>query len=237
MEIRYFSIRLQEKLLNESWIIEKDMFIKSRKNRCSLESLYLIDENRHKLTSKYFAYLTHIYINQTDDVEALGGKFYDGYVDFRNLYLDKNINKSQVIKECIEAILELENIGVDYTDIHDKNIIVNKESHMKLVDLDETKTIKTYKSNKNQLLISLILQSMLFFEVKSSIWHWVAPKTALLELNSKKVLSYEFLDTIEGKKDFTSLYSNIDKYLEELRDSEKSFVLRKELRDKYPKWF
>lgn len=237
METRYFSLRLQEKLINENWIVEKDMFIKRKKIRCSLESLYLIDENKHKLTSDYFAYLTHLFINKDDEVEALGGKFYNEYTDYRNLYLDSNVNKPQIIKECIEAVLELQNIGVNFTDIHANNIIVNKESHMKLVDLDETKLVILCDDDKTPLFINLILQSMLFFEVKSSIWPWIRPKDVLLELENKKVLSSSFLDSILEKDNFASFYSNVDNYLEELCDKEKSFTLRKELRNKYPKWF
>lgn len=237
MEIRYFSIRLQEKLINENWIVEKGMFIKLRKNRCSLESLKLIDQNKHKLTPEYFAYLTHLFVGKNNKVEALGGNFYNEYIDYRKLYLDTSINKPQIIRECIEAILELQNIGVNFTDIHANNIIVNKDSHMKLVDLDETKLVKLCDDDKTPLFINLILQSMLFFEVKSSIWPWITPKAVLLELENKKVLSSSFLDTISGKSDFNSFYSNVDNYLEELCDKEKSFTLRKELRNRYPKWF
>ena len=237
MKKRYFSLRLQEKLINENWIVEKGMFIKQIKDRFSLQSLNLIDENKHKLTSDYFAYLTHFFVDRNDEVKAVGGKYYNEYTDYRNLYLDKNINKPQIIRECIEAVLELQSIGVNYTDIHANNIIVNSESHMKLVDLDETKLVRLFDEDKTPLFINLILQSMLFFEVRSTIWPWIKPKAVLLELENKKVLSSEFLDSISGKSDFNSFYSNVDNYLEELCDKEKSFTLRKELRNKCPKWF
>ena len=237
MEKRFFSLRLQEKLINENWIVEKGMFIKLKKDRFSLQSLNLIDENKDKLTSDYFAFLTHLYLDRDEKVKAVGGKFYNEYTDYRNLYLDKNINKPQIIRECIEAVLELQSIGVNYTDIHANNIIVNNESHMKLVDLDETKLVKICEDDKTPLFINLILQSMLFFDVRSSIWPWVKPKAVLLELENKKVLSSDFLDSISGKSDFNSFYSNVDNYLEELCDKEKSYTLRKELRNRYPKWF
>lgn len=237
MEMRYFSIRLQEKLLNEKWILEKGMFIKKRTAKCSLGALHLIDENQHKLTDDYFAYLTHQYVGRNGEVEAVGGKFYSEYVNFGDLYSDISINKPQVIKECIEAVLELQNIGVNYIDIHSNDIIVNKESHMKLVDLDESELLSICDNDKTIFIINLMLESMLFYEVRNSIFSWLSPKSVLLELENKKVLSSKFLDTIAGKNDFTSFYSNADKYLEELCDKEKAYVLRKELRDKYPKWF
>lgn len=78
---------------------------------------------------------------------------------------------------------------------------------------------------------------MLLFDVKDSVWHWLSPRLVHLELENKKILSSSFMDSIEGKRDFDSFYSNVDQYLQELEDEEKSSILRKEFKDKYPKWF
>lgn len=234
---KYSHQKNNEELDNKKWIIEKGLFIKSKKERSSIDCLYLIDANRDKLTDNYFAYLTHLFVDEYDIIQCFGGKFYEDYQTFYNLYFDSSINKSQIIKECIEAVLELRNIGVNYTDIHSKNIIVNGESHMRLVDLDETRILKPWDDSRVFYFIDLMLESMLFSDVKHSIWHWLTKRSVLMELETKKVLSSTFLDFVSGKNDFDSFYSNVDKYLLELSDKEKSFILRKELKNKYPKWF
>lgn len=237
MERRQLPPEIQEKLNHEKFVIENSLFIKRNKITSSVESLYLIDKNSDKLTADYFAYLTYLFVGEDGIIEGFGGKFYEDYQDFYNLYFDSSINKLQIIKECIEAVLELRNIGVNYTDIHSNNIIVNKESHMRLVDLDETRLVKPWDDGMVFCFINLMLESILFFDVKASIWYWLTPRSILIELENKKVLSSSFLDSIFGKNDFASFYSSVDKYLLELSDKEKSSILCKELKNKYPKWF
>ena len=198
-----------------------------------------MEENIEKLTDSYYAYITYLFFDNDEEIQAIGSQFYDDYQPFRSLYLDPSINKSQIIKEYINAVLELQNIGINFYDIHAENIIVNNESHIRLVDLDETRLAELWNKGEGKELkfIDLMLQSIVFLNVKDSIWSWVSSSLILLELENKRILSSSFRDCIEGKNNFDFFISNVDCYLQELEDKEKVAIIQKELKNKYPKWF
>lgn len=237
MEKRYLSKEQQEQLNQNKWIIENGIFIKKKTEKTCLEALYLIEKNKDKLTDNLYAYITYLFINEFEQIEACGEKYYDDYQTFYSLYFNPNINKSQIIREYTEAVLELQNIGVNYKDVHSKNIIVDKENHIRLVDLDETCLAKSWDEGMDLKFIDLMITSILFFDVKDFVWNWLSPRLVLLELENKNLLTSSFLDVIKEKSDFDSFCSNVDQYLQELEDKEKSSILRKELKNKYPKWF
>lgn len=235
MEKLIYTKKIEEELKSKVWTVDGDVFIKRRKGNAYLETLRIIDKNLDKLTLDYYAIYKYLYVVENGIVKAFGSTYYKDYHDLKSVYLNKEINKKQVFNEAIEAIFELESIGVNYTDIHARNIIV-ADSHMRLVDLDEA-TPLTFKDSKTCLILDLILESFLFNDINDATWEYIEPRHTLSALDSKNVLSYSLVNSLNGGMSESAFLSKADSYLDELMDEEKVKVIKKELRLKHPEFY
>lgn len=236
MEKLLYTDEIKDLLRTQVWGVLNGVFIKRRKGTSYIETLETIDNNADKLTTEYYALLKYYYVDDESFIRAYGGYYYETYHNFRNYYRDSSIDKRQVLREVVEAVLELESIGIQYTDIHSKNIMVNDESHMKLVDLDEAHPYK-FKDSKVGLLMDLMIECIILFDMSSTAWEYVTPRNAIRELDSKRVYSSSLLSALTGAQSDTIFYNNFDKYIEELMDEEKRSIVRKELKVTQPKYF
>lgn len=236
METLIYTKNIEEKLKLKVWTVDNGVFIKRRKGNAYLETLRIIDRNLDRLTLDYFSIYKYLYVSEVDkSVKAFGSTYYSNYQDLKDVYLSNEVNKKQIFNEAIEAIFELESIGVNYTDIHARNIIV-ADSHIRLVDLDEA-TPLTFKDPKTCLILDLILESFLFNDINDGTWEYIEPRYTLRALDSKNVLSYSLVNSLNGGMSESAFLSKVDSYLDELMDEEKVKVIKKELRLKHPEFY
>lgn len=236
MERLAYTPDIKELLRTKVWGVLNDVFIKRKKGTSYIETLDIIYNNLDKLTLEYYAILDRFYYDDNGYIKAYGGKYYGEYRDFREYYLDNTIDKSQVLRDVIKAVLELEAIGIHYTDIHARNIIVNSEGKAKLVDLDEAHPY-LFKESKASLLLDIIIECFILYDINKTAWEYVTPRYALKELDSKKVLSSSFQTALNGTQSDTCFYSNVDSYIDELLDEEKVSIIRKDLIQTKPHYF
>lgn len=236
MEKLEYTKEVEDLLRKKVWGVLDGVFIKRYKGTSYIETLNIIDSNLDKLTLDYYALLNFIYCDVSGTVKAFGGNYYSEYQDFKDLYKDNSINKAQIIYEVIDAILELEQIGVQFTDIHARNIIVNSDSHMKLVDLDEAYS-SFFRAKKSFLILDLIIECLILYDLNDTAWEYITPRHTLINIDLKNVLSKSFISAIKGREEENEIYSNLEGYVNELLDEEKASIIRKELITKYPHYF
>lgn len=223
-------------IANRVWGVIDGIFVKRKKGTSYIETINILDKNISKITRDYYALFEYFYCDEDGYIKAFGGKYYSDYKDYRSLYLDNTINKGQILREVISAILELESIGIQYTDIHAKNIIVNSEGHMKLVDLDEAHPY-SFKDNKTCLILDLIIECLILYDMNDVAWEYVTPRHAMRELEQKVILSKPLQQALNGVQSENSFYSKVDSYIDELLDKEKAGIIRKELITRNPHYF
>lgn len=226
---------LEDKLLDNKWTIENGVFIKRRKNTANIETIRIIDKNLAKINREYYAIISYLYYRNSDfKVQAFGSTYYADYHDFKDLY-QKNIDKRQILNEVIEAVIGLQNIGIDYLDIHARNIIV-KDNHIRLVDLDEAYFSK-YANPKARLLLNLIVESIIFYDISDNIWEYLDVLLLTNKLASRESLSDSFKCALKGAISDSQFYSKADAFIGELMNEEVNAIIRKELKDNYPKLY
>lgn len=107
---------------------------------------------------------------------------------------------------------------------------------MRLVDLDEALPL-IYKEKKANLLLSLIIESMLLYDVREETWDYLEPIKMLYSLDSLNLLSKQFINAINKGIDDSLFLSKADEFITELLDEERNNIIRKELRLKYPRHY
>lgn len=211
------------------------LFIKRNKGTSYIETLEIIDKNTDKLSLDNYAIFDKFYVDENDRIRAFGGINYDDYLTFKKLYLSSNIDKKKILRDLIKCIWELDSIGIKYTDIHSENIIVNSSSNMRLVDLDEAYPFPTISGIKS--LVDIIIESLILYDFNATAMQYVTPRYVIRELSSKNILSKKTLNALNGVESETSFYANVESYIEELSNVEKTSVLRKELINTRPEYF
>lgn len=211
------------------------LFIKKNKGTSYMETLEIIDKNTDKLSLDNYAIFDKFYVDENGHIKAFGGIYYADYQNFSDLYLNSSIDKKKVLKDLIKCIWELDSIGIKYTDIHSKNIIVNGSSDMRLVDLDEAYPFPTMSGIR--LLVDIIIESLILYDFNATALEYATPRFVIRELSSKNVLSKKTLNALNGVESDLSFYANAESYIEEFSDIEKTSILRKELINKRPEYF
>ncbi len=147
--------------------------------------------------------------------------------------------KDGIIMEILDAVMGLDVLGIDYWDLHPFNILVNKEKHIKLVDLDGAKVRKVDEKERLNGIIELILESYFFFDMKRSTS--ASTNSFADELRSlislRKYYPPEFVRLIEGTYRELSIMENIEMVLKELEDEEKIMEIRDKVKMRRPYWF
>lgn len=236
MEKMVWTPEIKEFLKNNVHGVINGFFIKRRKGSSSLQTLERINENKDKLTIDDYAILDHIYQDEQGDIKAFCGKYYEDYGDFKDIYQDSTIDKGKIIDELIKVILELESIGIQFIDIHSRNILVNSNSHIKLCDLDEA-LLSDYVEYKVNTILDLIIECFLFYDITDEAWNYLEPRHVLKSLESKSVLSSSFVRALNGVESPSSFYSKVDSYIDELKDQEKILIIRREIKRTKPEYF
>lgn len=236
MEKLIYTKKLEEQLKTQTWTVENGVFVKRNKYTSNIETINIIDKNLDKLKKEYYAIVCYFYESTIDGkIKAYGSPYYGDYQDFQNLYKNPYIDKRQILNEVVEAIFGIEKIGIHYIDIHARNIIV-KDNHMRLVDLDEALPL-IYKEKKANLLLSLIIESMLLYDVREETWDYLEPIKMLYSLDSLNLLSKQFINAINKGIDDSLFLTKVDEFITELLDEERNNIIRKELRLKYPRHY
>lgn len=236
MEKLIYTKKLEEQLKTQTWTVENGIFVKKNKHTSNIETINIIDKNLNKLKQEYYSIVCYLYESVIDGkIKAYGSPYYGDYQDFQNLYKNPYIDKRKILNEVVEAIFGLEKIGINYIDIHARNIIV-KDNHMRLVDLDEALPL-IYKEKKANLLLSLIIESMLLYDVREETWDYLEPIKMLYSLDSLNLLSKQFINAINKGIDDSLFLTKVDEFITELLDEERNNIIRKELRLKYPRHY
>lgn len=145
------------------------IFIKRISGAVHFDSLEIMENNKEKLNEEWYAFVNRVYYDSLDPKIAIGSDYCAEYQTFYEYFVQGGQEKKQVILESIEAVSALDGLGLDYWDIHPFNVLVNKEGHIKLVDLDSTKVQKFNKEYRLCGFIDLIIESYFFFDMKSSV--------------------------------------------------------------------
>lgn len=215
------------------------IFIKRVSHAVHFDSLEIMEKNKEKLREEWYAFVNRVYHDSDEQKIAIGSDFCTKYQTFYEFFTQEKKGKEQVVLEILEAVSALDTLGLDYWDIHPFNILVNKEGHIKLVDLDSTKVRKYNEEYRLCGFIDMIIESYFFFDMKgyqsAKITDFGLDLSNLVSLS--QYYSPAVVQLIQGKYQNSSILKNVEKVLKELEDQEKIVEIRKQVKELRPYWF
>lgn len=229
-----------EQLLKERNNFEwKQIFIKRVGDAVHFDALEIMENNQEKLKEDYYAFVNRIYHDENEKSIAIGSDYCADYQTLYNYFVQRKKGNTQVFLECLEAIMDLDNLGLDYWDIHIFNILVNKENHIKLVDLDSTKVRKYNAECRMSAFMDMIIESYFFFDMRpsssASMINFGFNLHSLVPLMS--YYSPEVIRLIHGTFQNTNVPKDVEHVLKELEDQEKINDIRNQVKKLRPYWF
>lgn len=215
------------------------IFIKRVSYAVHFNTIELMEKNKDKLKEEYYAFVNRTYYDEFREKQAIGSDFYSEYQTFYEYFVQGNKEKDKVILKVLEAVTDLISLGIDYWDLHSFNVLVNKESDIKLVDLDGAKVRKAKINDVLYNFIDLIVESYFFFDLKGSVNSTMCNFGVNLysSVCLQKYYSPKFVLLIQGVYKDISLIKDVELILKELKDEEKLEEVRNQVKRLRPYWF
>lgn len=217
-------------------IIEnRDTLIKRVDN---IDVLMHIEKNRASLTDENYVIAEVAYQNAVEQIFAIQMKNYTPeYQTLETLWRKIDLNRKEIILTLYKLLQELRAIGVNYSDLHTKNILVNEHSDMKLIDLDGAHFLKAEEAtrkivNQQSLIIDMIYKLYIFKDKISLYCDYHNLMCYLVDLSSVfSERTVDFLTSNKKEAKFTELLPSI---LDEFEDQKCAKVLQDKVRKKAP---
>ena len=141
------------------------------------------------------------------------------------LILNKKFNKKALVKKVVEIVLELEEKGINYFDVHSKNIMTDGKK-IKLIDMDEAVILRSDydKVLTRAQLLYFILETFINLPSLNGLLDYFVEIDDL-----KKIYSSEVMDYAKSSKELSSDIKDVDLFpiIEEFDDLKKGKEARK----------
>lgn len=224
MKFDFCNAFLREQLKNKDYCVLKNKFLKKVQVGTSLETVYFLDKNKHKLTKQYYSFIEKIYMEYGYSY-ILESDYLKNYRTLQSVLENINLNKKKIVLSCQTAIYELRELGVDYWDLSPENIMINKKEDIKIVDLSDA-ILTNHPLYCNYSLMELILKLYLFYGITTT------NKCMNMLLNFEEVHDYfsdKFLRYLLSVANLEDVALPLEDILKAFEDDEKVNELRKKL--------
>lgn len=153
-------------------------------------------------------------------------------IDYSTLYellkMPNSLDKKKIILFSCDAVRELEEIGVDYCDLHSKNVMV-KGTKIKITDLNEaiSDPLKQCFDLHDYQFMDFILGCYLFYDFDNSVHY----SDILLRLpNVHYYFSKSLVHHLIAVNNLERGVLSVEDYIDEFEDAEKISKIRMELK-------
>jgi len=211
---------------NKPFIIKDNKFIKRATCEENIDSILHIDEKKDLLTKKKFALIDKMYLYK-DRVIATERKYYKSYQTLTNSMNNLKVSKDKIILDVFNVLKELENIEIDYWDLHSDNILINNDN-IKLIDLGSSfydKKMQSFLFHYYKI-VNLIIQLYVFYDNLNLKTGYL---DELLKMDISSYFSKEIYEYLICLKNLDISEIDINKVVSEFNDLEKMNSLRRSL--------
>lgn len=231
MELGVYKSSMEKYFKGQNYCVVGNKFWKKLRNDDNLESIYIIEKNQSKLTEEYYSFIKKIYM-QDNYPKLFESDYLEGFCTLYQVLKERKINKKKILLTCRNSIAELKNIGLDFWDLHSKNVMINDIDETKLVDLcgavsDPEKQDFDFQDFR---MTELVLECYLFYDFLGDLRY----TETLLQVSD---LSYYFSNSLMkhlmAVNKFEKGLLSLEDYIDEFEDEEKMEEIRLELSKLY----
>lgn len=198
-----------------------------------LNNILLIDKNKEFLSSDLYSLPEELIFGKDGHLVSYLTKYLKNYRTIHDyLRLSFDFDKRFVADNVLKIVKELENIGLNFYDIHDQNFMIDDNGGFKVVDIDGVEVLiddeqRMYTLNNYW---DLVLEMFLFNKNLSNQFR-LSLFCLFEELDT--YFSEEFIEYMEGvfRDDYDTLSIDPAIYLPEFDDKEKVLELSSRLED------